>query len=294
VELNNTGEMISAVGVTKGGVFMGHAALVYPTPAARIAEWTFGFVNPEFRSQGFLKRSYDFLVNLPKRRSLAGLYSYCVTNHEISQKTVARFGINDCGILLATSPATWEFKGMDSDTSQRMSVVLSFKYLGEPAPLTLYAPAHHRRMIERLYAHIGARHCFAEPGPGQAAPAPAASVMETSVNMSESCADITISRYGSQAPRELRLLVRELCLKQIATLNLFISLEDPATFSMTEEFEKLGFFFAGLLPCSAMGDTLILQYLNNVPLDYGKLRLYTDMAKEILGYIKAHDPNASL
>ena len=294
VELNETGEMISAVGVTKDNVFMGHAALVYPTPAARIAEWTFGFVNPEFRSQGFLKRSYEFLVELPKRRPLAGLYSYCVTNHEISQKTVAKFGIQDCGILLATSPATWEFKGMESDTSQRMSVVLSFKYLGEPQPLTLYAPVQHRDMLERLYGHIGARHRFAEPGPGHAVPQPVASVMDTAVNMSESCADITISRYGNQAPRELRLLVRDLCLKQIATLNLFLSLEDPATFSMTAEFEKLGFFFAGVLPCGDIGDTLILQYLNNVPLDYGKLRIHTDMARDILAYIKAHDPNAAI
>jgi len=88
--------------------------------------------------------------------------------------------------------------------------------------------------------------------------------------------------------------VRELCLKQIATLNLFLSLEDPATFTMTAEFEKLGFFFAGLLPRGDMGDTLILQYLNNVPMDYGKLRLHTDMAREILAYIKDHDPNAEL
>ena len=294
VELNNNGEMISAVGVTKDNVFMGHAALFYPTPGARIAEWTFGFVNPEFRSQGFLKRSYQFLTDVPKPWPLAGFYSYCVTNHEISQKTVAKFGINDCGILLATSPATWEFKGIESDTSQRMSVVLSFKYLGKPEPLTLYAPAHHRQMIERLYAHIGCQHRFAEPGPGQAAPQPVASVMETSVNMSESCADITIRRCGSQAPQELRALVRDLCLKQIATLNLFISLEDPATFSMTAEFEKLGFFFAGILPCGDIGDTLILQYLNNVPLSYDKLVIYTDMAREILAYIKRYDPNAAL
>jgi hypothetical protein len=31
-----------------------------------------------------------------------------------------------------------------------------------------------------------------------------------------------------------------------------------------------------------------------VPLDYGKIVLYTDMAKEIMAYSKACDPNASL
>ena len=63
---------------------------------------------------------------------------------------------------------------------------------------------------------------------------------------------------------------------------------------MTAEFEKLGFFFAGVLPCARIGDTLILQYLNNVDLDYEKIAAYSDIAKELLGYIRAHDPNASL
>jgi len=293
IELNESDEMISAVGVTGDNVFMGHAALVYPEAGARIAEWTFGFVNPEFRSQGFLKRAYEFHVATPKRYPLDGLYAYCVTNHVISQKTTARFGINDCGILLATSPATWEFKGIDGDTSQRMSVVLSFQYIGGPRPLTLYAPPQHLDMLQKLYGHIGASHCFAVPEGGQAA-CEGESVMETAVNMSESCADITIKKYGAQAARELRSVVRELCLKQIACIDLFLSLEDPATCHLTAEFEKLGFFFAGMLPCTQNGDALILQYLNNVPLDYDKLQLYTDMSREILGYIRRHDPNAGL
>ena len=63
---------------------------------------------------------------------------------------------------------------------------------------------------------------------------------------------------------------------------------------MTAEFEKLGFFFAGILPESRMGDVLILQYLNNVEFDYDKMHILTDLAKELSAYIKAHDPNIIL
>jgi len=40
-----------------------------------------------------------------------------------------------------------------------------------------------------------------------------------------------------------------------------------------------------------MGDTLILQFLNNVDLDYTKITAYSDAAKEMLAYIRARDPN---
>ncbi len=293
IELNRSGIMISAVGVTKDNVFMGHAALVYPEPGARIAEWTFGFVNPEFRSQGFLKRSHEFLSELPKKYPLDGTYGYCVTNHVISQKTVMRFGFKDCGILLATSPSTWEFKGIEGDTSQRMSVVLSFRFVVDPGLRRLYAPAHHREMIGKLYESIGAGAELAEPG-SRSEPQAAESHIETDINLSESCAEIKVKRFGSRIIFELRHQVRELCLKQIASINLFLGLEQPETFAMTAEIEKLGFFFAGILPCTDIGDALILQYLNNVPLDYGKLMLHTDLAKEILAYIQKHDPNAAL
>ena len=53
----------------------------------------------------------------------------------------------------------------------------------------------------------------------------------------------------------------------------------------------MGFFFAGILPESSIGDALVLQYLNNVDLDYSKILLVSDIAKELLVYISEHDPN---
>jgi serine/threonine-protein kinase RsbW len=41
----------------------------------------------------------------------------------------------------------------------------------------------------------------------------------------------------------------------------------------------------------AEGDALILQYLNNVPIDYKEINVVSDMAYRILSHIKAHNPN---
>ncbi len=291
VEMNRTSEMISAVAVTKENVFMGHGAFLYQHPEDKIAELTFVFVNVEFRGQGALNRLVDYLFQVPKTRELRGVYAYAVTNHVFTQKSMMRFQINDCGILLATSPASWKFKGISDDTSQRISVALSYKSLVSPITYQLFVPEHHSEMIRKIYANLGADHNFVVPGPDAAAVKNAESVIQTRINDLEGCAEIFIESYGNDILKLIRKTVREFCLKQLSALDLFISLHDPATYTMTAEFEKMGFFFAGILPESKIGDALILQYLNNVELDYSKILLVSDLSKEMLEYICKHDPN---
>jgi anti-sigma regulatory factor (Ser/Thr protein kinase) len=292
IELNESGQMISAVAVTKNNVFMGHSALVFPYPKAKIAEFTFVFVNVEYRGQGCMNRLCDYLFNGPRIGSLAGIYAYAVTNHIFTQKAMVKYEFHDCGILLATSPATWKFKGM-AESKQRISVVLSFKYLHPPKALTLYPPAHHRAMMEELYLNVKAHHQFAIP-PVSAPHLPAQnSVIQTDLNGAESCGEIHVMAYGDHVVSEVKQILRDLCLKQIACINLFLNLEDPATYFLTSEFERLGFFFAGILPQAGVGEALILQYLNNVAFDYREVVAYTEVAKRLLAYIQDRDPNAT-
>ena len=46
-----------------------------------------------------------------------------------------------------------------------------------------------------------------------------------------------------------------------------------------------------MIPCLHFEDTLMLQYLNNIVLDYSQIDAYSDMTKELLAYIKERDPN---
>jgi anti-sigma regulatory factor (Ser/Thr protein kinase)/RimJ/RimL family protein N-acetyltransferase len=294
VELNKSGEMVSVVAVTPENTFMGHAALHYPSPGAQIAELTFIFVNPEYRSQGCMGRMLELLFETQKDHELYGVYAFAVSNHIFSQKTMLKYGLNDCGIELATSPATWMFKGIDGDESQRMSVVLSFKYLKEPTPLTLYPPARHRAMIEKLYRNIGSKNNFAVPEKVEAEYKEDKSVIETRVYASEGNAEIFIKVYGSNITKEVKAILRELCVENIAAINLFLSLEDPLTYFISSEFEKMDFFFSGIMPLSSIGDALVLQYLNNIAINYDKVIAHSEMAKEILNYIKENDPYSSL
>ena len=99
---------------------------------------------------------------------------------------------------------------------------------------------------------------------------------------------------GEHVVHEVRAALRSLCLKQVAAIYLFLNMTDPSTAHLTDEMEKLGFFFSGILPHSAVGEALVLQYLNNQEFDYSKVQAYSDMAKSLLDYVRAQDPNRDL
>jgi len=293
VELNRKGELISAVAVTRDGAFMGHAALCFQYPEDRIAELTFAFVNVEYRGHGAFARLLEFLFNVKTARALEGIYAYAVANHVFTQKTNAHHGLNTCGIFLATSPASWKFKGIPGNPNQRISVILDFKYTVPPEVVTLYPPPQHAEMVRKLFLNVGASPHIALAA-ADAARLTGNSEIKTGSNESENCAEIFVSRYGADTVQRVRRLLRQFCLEKMAAINLFLNLGDPATCHLTTAFEEMGFFFAGILPRGRVGDTLCLQYLNNVDFDYSAIAVYTDMAKELLGYIRQDDPNESL
>jgi anti-sigma regulatory factor (Ser/Thr protein kinase) len=294
VQMNQDGHMVSAVAVTERGEFMGHGALVYPYEGSRIAELTYIFVNIEYRGQGCMDRLCNFLKTVPKPSPLQGIYAYSVTNHLFTQKVMAKMGIHDCGILLATSPASWQFRGIAGDASQRLSVVLNYRYLTPPETQELYPPPAHREMVRELYRNLSAEHRFPPPATNGPDLPEGPAEIDTEVFGPEGCAEVRIIRYGAQVVREMRRILRNLCLRQIAAVQLFLRLEDPNTCFLGPEFEKMGFFFAGIMPGEKAGDALILQYLNNVVFDYDKIQTYTPMARGILNYIRGCDPNEAI
>lgn len=293
VELNRSGMMISAVAVTKENTFMGHGALVYPYPGARIAELSFLFVNPEYRGQGCVDRFTSFLNTAAKEQGLSGLYFFAVTNHTYSQKPMVKYGFVNCGIVLAVSRETMVFKGVDSDISQRISNIIGFLYLKKPESLTLYPPRHHRKIIEKIYGWMKAEHDYRSPDFPEPVFKEGCSVTETIAYEKDGNAAVLIHKYGPYILQEIRTIVRDLCIKQIACITLVLSLEDPLTYFLTSDFERMGFFFSGILAQTIVGDALLLQYLNNVPFDYNNVKIHTDNGKDILAYIKTCDPNTA-
>ncbi len=98
---------------------------------------------------------------------------------------------------------------------------------------------------------------------------------------------IEILKYGHDIVRQVAVRLKELRLKHYDAIGLEVSMLDPMTYSSISDFEQLGFFFSGVLPGK---EIFMLQYLNNLALDYELIKLHSDMGKEILAYIRSEEP----
>ena len=110
VELNESGQIISATAVTPDGELAGHCAIFHSNYGSQSAEIGQAVVKPEFRGQGCLLRLTEFLINEAKSRGLTGLYVRAVTSHTFSQRVTTRLGFTACAIILGYAPATIIFR----------------------------------------------------------------------------------------------------------------------------------------------------------------------------------------
>ncbi|MEW6137360.1 MAG: GNAT family N-acetyltransferase [Thermodesulfobacteriota bacterium] len=291
MELNERGEMYSAVAVTQDGEVAGHAALLKGSTGARIAETGLGVVKPEFRGHGIFGLLEDHMIARGKEEGLLGLYGRAVTSHTYSQRTGHRHGVNDCALMVGLVPQTAWFRGIAEKLTQRESIVVHFKYLEPPEPVTVYAPVRQEAIIRRLYENIqgSVRYCSApEMDESSLVGEP---LIKTQASSTMSFARMDVDAYGQGIVKLVRARLRELCVKRFDIIHLYLSLLEPATAVLTPRFEELGFFFCGILPGALPGDALILQYLNNVFIDYDKIQVASEMARELVSYVRSLDPN---
>ena len=289
--LNESGQVHSAVAVINGEEIVGHCALISWDMNSAIAEMGQGVVKPEYRSQGCFVKLTEYLLERAKSLGLTGVFGQAVTNHTYSQQVGHRFGLRDCALILGYIPMTVKFRELTEDLTQRGSLIVHFRYLGRPAQLPLYAPENHAEMIRKLYSNVGYVPEFGNAGDKGFQIEDSHSIIRTTTIGALNFARIEINSYGTRVVEELRSTTKELCLKGTSVINLYLDLSDPGTFHLTAEFERLGFFFAGILPAAARrGDALILQYLNNLSIDYDQIHVASDVAKELISYIRLRDP----
>jgi serine/threonine-protein kinase RsbW len=306
VAMNQSGEMISAVAVTTSGEVIGHCALS-GQPGDPLMECGEGVVDPSYRDRGVLNKLGELLLAEARQRRLPGLYAQAITRHPFSQKAIHKFGFREAALLLARFPAGVQTKEIsDQEIPQRETVVYGYLPFREEPSGLVYAPAHHRPMLERIYDNLGLERTFAPAAAagqtvgfgGLSAEVPRFSLSTRVVSLL-GIAEIEVTDYGLGIEAEIRNRLRDLCHKGIAAIYLHLPLGDPQTAELCRRFEESGFLFAGILPQPAdpagqegtpTKDQLCLQYLNGPRVNYDWLKIYSDFGRELMGYVRALDP----
>ncbi len=291
-ECEASGKIISVVTIGDNNRVVGHAALVRENPESKIAEAAMAVVEPSYRGCGCQNIMIKRLVEEGRKVGLAGIYSKAVTNHMYAQKAGLKAGFKRCAVAAGLIPGNRSYKGIHDTLSQRESVIFGYIPVDDPGNITVYPPSRHRAMIERTYQALGIDRTFVyDPGEKREIEKDIVDVKVTAIP-GYNRAFIEVKQYGSQTVPQVQRALKTLCYQDIAEVLLYLNLEDPTVCDLIGQFEAMEFFYAGILPCSnAGGDALLLQYLNNVPIDYGKINIACEMGREILEYVRSCDPN---
>jgi serine/threonine-protein kinase RsbW len=283
--------MVSLVAVSEDNEILGHIALLFEGDDPLVPGVDDAFVKPQYRGAGCLNDLGAALIVWAQTNGITGIYTWAVTSHTYSQKVAFKWGLSDTAILIS-GDLPFEFKAIVADGGQRESEAILFIYFSTMDAIKIYAPLHHADMITQIYEHLGVQAEVLLPGTGLDL-LDEETVLELKYDPSI-IAFISIKQYGRNVLSEVSRMLKDLCLQRIETIYLNLPLNSPHTAKLTHEFEGLGFFFSGIVPGSEGRDQLILQYLNNQVIDYGQIKVNTEIGQNILAYIKRHDPNQML
>lgn len=292
-DLLETGRQISAVAVTSQDKIIAHCALMDIIKSASSAELGQAVVDPESRGKGLLKELTEFLESKALELGLKGLLAQAVTTHRFSQKILYSYGFNHCGLLLAHAPEGTTFRGVQEKPSdQRESKEILYKYISTVRGGTIYPPPKRAQFIERMFKNIGISPQIAVPHvslpvfEGESAKIE----VESHAFIPKGFAMMKIKRPGADIVNIIRKRVRSLCVNKIKVIALFLELSDPLTYHLGQKIEDLGFITTGIMPGTDIGDAMVLQYLNNVELDFDSIDLYSEEANRTMDYIRRSIP----
>lgn len=289
--LNQIGLMESAIAVVDGEM-ASHAALYKDKQTDKVAEMGTAVTKPKFRGQGMMNNLVTFLMDKAKDEGMIGLYGQAMGNHPFSQKAILKQDLRDTGFLLGSVPTTRKFKGFSEQLTGRGSVIIMFKYLNKPESLELFAPPRYRVIIENIYNNLGVIPTFSQP-PEDIKFDDNPSKLATKVYAGKASAFIKVKKIGIDVVNEIQKQLKELLMKKMDVVYLYISLEDPHTPEVAEGLEWLGFVFCGVFPGLPFGDCAIFTYLNDVAINMDKIVTVSDMAAEIKEHIKEANPDLS-
>ncbi|MDO5836314.1 MAG: ATP-binding protein [Methanobacterium sp.] len=283
--LIKSGLVTSCVAVNEQDEIVGHLGVFRETPEDHVGESALAAVDPRYRGRGLFPKMKKMMMEEITSKGMLGLYSRAVTVHEASQKSNVKMGAKETGFVLAHSPPTTIFKKMKTETANiRRTVALFYVPVVPNRKQTVFLPYSHKKAINKIYKHAQLPRVVKKANPGDVK-LNSHSHIYSHVLPEMASAFLRVNEYGVDFIDELRLQVQDLCQRKIELIVLDLPLKDPSTAILCPEIENLKFFFCGIMPEYLDGDSIRLQYLNNVAFDPESVDVYSDFAQEIFNYV---------
>jgi hypothetical protein len=130
-EMIEQGRLISMVAALPGGRLVGHVGLVRQNETPPVFEAALGVVDPIAGSRGVFSRLFEKTMERMLQSPMQYCYFDFVTNHDISQRLISRYGTCDMALLTGSQSRDTQVKlskiglGPDPEEMDRYSILLS-------------------------------------------------------------------------------------------------------------------------------------------------------------------------
>lgn len=270
---NNTGEI------------MGHMAFKYKNPNDRIAEVGVAFVRPEFRKSGVFNALNVFCHEKANELNLFGTFVRAVTSHIGSQKVADAMGYQVCGVFLGLFPDDVDFKALTGKIKQKETGLLMYRNISEEGKKRIYVPLQHQDKISEIFRSLN---LTVQHDESDAQLISGQSHIHVDIVPVLNVAEVEVASIGATSMDELKRIFHELCLKHVDAIFIHITMEDPGSLFIVQQCEQAGFFFCGVLPFGMNNQhIIILQYMNNLQINFDSIKPYSQSAVDLLNYVQA-------
>lgn len=277
--------LVSSVAVNQNNEIVGNLCLFFEKPGAKVADSGAAMVDPRYRGHNLFKEMKLFLKDYAINNEMYGLYSEAVTIHPFTQQGNITLGAKETGIMLAYVKEKLSFKKINNDQllDQRQAVVLYYLKTGEEPYRRVFICEKFYPILRKVYDNLGLHRDVKkiESGATHQTVIINSSIL-TTMKPDLNVAVISITQIGHDAFDLVRTQLKEFCLNKVETIYLEMPVDTPASAVLTERLTGLGFILSGIVPELHNGDYLKLQYLNNVRVDPAKIKIASELGKELL------------
>ena len=282
----HTNIMSSCGAYNSNDELVGHLALIYSKPGAKVGESGEAVVDPRYRGHHIFPRMKTFMTEHAAANGVIGVYGEAVTVHPYSQKGSLELGSTETGFLLGYSPGTVSFQSISEDEKpRRQSIALMFTPILDSKHRTIYVPETYKDIIETIYSNIGydrefivenKETVFTKKKPGH---------VSVSIRTDHNQGIITVSEFGNNTLNEIRFHLNQLRLQRVDCIYVDLPLNKAGSGFKASKLRDLGFFFGYVIPEYSDSDVLRLQYLNNVEISKDDIKTASDFGQLLLDKI---------
>lgn len=281
------GRLAAALALDDANRPVGYISFFTPSPNPRLWEAGNLLVDPGYAHTNVAGMLTGFYFN-PEHRELQngdGIFSQAVCCHYYTQVSGNKAGFVDCAIELDLLDGA-SFKDGKSNKAEmaRVSCVLSFKELSDPAGTSQYLPDRYEEKLKQLAAPLRPRKFLPST---ETLPMAGDTVREDRYYEPARSWKVAVSSIGDDWESVAAQLPQEAKRRGVISLQIILNTACPAIGAATEVLRRQGFFFGGLAPRWFGSDGVILQQLFDSEPDYEETKLYSPEAKALMSFIRA-------